>query len=141
MLSRRHLLAAALGGLSAAQAQEDEGPRRLLLDASRALQAGNAARFMGYFDKRSFEGFSDLQRKVTALLEARTVASSVDVVSIADGPEGKVAQVDWLLQLTPISGPGEVETRRQDVALTLSQLSSGEWRISSFAPVEFFRVL
>ena len=141
MLSRRCLLAAALGGLSTAQAQEDDRPRRLLLDASRALQAGNAVRFMGYFDKRSFEGFSDLQRRVSALLEARTVASSIDVVSMADGADGKVAQVDWLLQLTPINGPGEAETRRQTVELTLSRHSSGEWRISSFAPVEFLRVL
>jgi hypothetical protein len=135
------LLAAALGGLSVARAQEDEAPRRLILDASRALQAGNAARFMGYFDKRRFEGFSDLQRKVSALLEARTVASSVDVVSMAEGPNGKAAQVDWILQLTPIGGPGEVETRRQMVELMLSQHSSGGWRIASFAPVEFFRIL
>jgi len=130
-----------MGASSTAMAQQDEGPRRLLLDASRALQAGNAVRFMGYFDKRSFQGFSDLQRRVSALLEARTVASSIDVVSIADGAEGKVAQVDWLLQLTPINGPGEIETRRQTVAVALSQQSSGEWRISSFAPVEFLRVL
>lgn len=113
----------------------------MILDASRALQAGNAARFLGYFDKRRFEGFSELQRTVTALLEARTVASSVDVVSISDGPDGKSAQADWLLQLTPIAGPGAVETRRQKVELTLSQQSSGGWRIASFAPVEFLRVL
>lgn len=141
MVSRRRFLAAALGGLATVQAQEDEAPRRLILDASRALQAGSAARFLGYFDKQHFAGYSEFRRQVSGLLEARTVASSVDVVSMGDGPRGKVAQVDWLLQMTPISGPGEVVTRRQTVALTLSRQSSGRWRIASFAPVEFFRVL
>jgi hypothetical protein len=113
----------------------------VILDASRALQAGNAARFLGYFDKRQFAEFGELRRSVSALLEARTVASSVDVVSITDSSNGKAAQVDWILQLTPLTGPGEVETRRQMVALTLTQQSPGDWRIASLAPVEFFRVL
>jgi hypothetical protein len=112
----------------------------MILDASRALQAGNAARFMGYFDERQFGGFSHLRRVVAALLEARTVASSVDVVSIAETSGDRIAKVDWILQLTPIGGPGEVETRRRTVELTLAQ-SSGAWRILSFDPVEFFRVL
>lgn len=141
MLSRRQLCVAALGASSSARAQEDEAPRRLILDASRALQAGNAARFMGYFDERRFAGFSRLRRVVTALLEARTVASSVDVVSIAETSGDRIAKVDWILQLTPIAGPGEAETRRRTVELTLAQQSSGTWRIASFDPVEFLRVL
>jgi len=141
MFSRRLLLATALGASSSAWTQEDDAPRRVILDASRALQAGNAARFLGYFDKRRFEVFSDLRRRVSALLEARTVASSVDVVSITEASGDRMAKVDWILQLTPIGGPGEVETRRQTVELTLSQESPGAWRIASFAPVDFFRVL
>lgn len=140
MCSRRQLLAAALGASSSALAQGDEA-RRLILDASRALQAGNAARFLSYFDERRFGGSSELRRTVSALLAARTVASSVDVVSVTEGPGDRVAQVDWILQLTPIAGPGEVETRRRTVELTLAQQSSGSWRITSFDPVEFFRVL
>ncbi len=139
MLSRRHLLAGALS--ASAWAQDDSAPRRVILDASRALQAGNAARFMGYFDEQAFAGSAQLRRTVSALLEARTVASSVEVVSIADGANGKAAQVDWLLQLSPIAGPGAVETRRQKVELTLAQQPSGVWRIASFAPADFFRVL
>lgn len=141
MFSRRQLLTAALGASSTALAQGDDAPRRLILDASRALQAGNAARFLGYFDKRRFGGSSELRRRVSALLAARTVASSVDVVSVTESPGDRVAQVDWILQLTPIAGPGEVETRRQTVELTLAHQSSGAWRITSFDPVEFFRVL
>ena len=141
MLSRRHLLAGMLGAAPAALAQDDEGLRRVILDASRALQAGNPARFMGYFDKQQFRGASELRRSVSALLATREVGSSVDVLSVADGPNGKAAQVDWLLQLTPINGPGEVETRRQTVELTLTQQASGDWRITSFEPVAFFRVL
>lgn len=141
MISRRQLLVAALVAAASAAAQEDEAPRRLILDASRALQAGNPDRFMDYFDDRLLRGSSDLRRSVSALLETRTVASSVDVVSITDTPSGKAAQVDWLLQLTPLAGPGEVETRRQKVELTLARQPSGAWLITSFEPVELFRVL
>lgn len=141
MFSRRHWFAAILGPASAALAQEDEAPRRVILDASRALQAGNPDRFMGYFDERQYRGSSELRRSVSALLGTRTVASSVDVISMSDTPDGRAAQVDWLLQLTPLAGPGEVETRRQKVDLTLAQQSPGAWRITSFTPVEFFRVL
>jgi len=141
VLSRRHLLAATLGVPSLAWAQEDGAPRRVILDASRALQAGNADRFIGYFDKRRFGGLTALRRAVTALLQNRTVASSVDVVSLTDAANGKVAQVDWILQFTPIAGPGQEETRRETVELRLSQDPSSAWRIASFDPVEFFRVL
>lgn len=96
---------------------------------------------MGYFDERQYRGSSELRRSVSALLGTRTVASSVDVISMSDTPDGRAAQVDWLLQLTPLAGPGEVETRRQKVDLTLAQQSPGAWRITSFTPVEFFRVL
>lgn len=141
MWTRRHLLAGALGASSAAWAQEEDAARRVILDASRALQAGNADRFAGYFDKQRFQGLSDLRRRVNALLEARTVASSVDVLSLADASDAKAAKVDWILRLTPIAGPGEVETRRRTVELTLAQQSSGEWRIASFEPMDFFRIL
>jgi len=141
VVSRRHLLTAALGASSVAWAQDDKTPRRVILDASRALQGGNTARFVGYFDKRRFQGLSDLRRSVSALLEARTVASSVDVLSIAEASDDRAAKVDWILQLSPIAGPGEVETRRQTIELTLAQQSSGAWRIASFEPIEFFRIL
>lgn len=113
----------------------------MILDASRALQAGNAARFLGYFDEQGWDGFPELRRSVIALLAARTVASSVDVVNITDGTGGKAAKVDWLLRLTPLGGPGDVETRRQTVELKLVEESAGSWRIASFAPIELFRVL
>jgi len=96
---------------------------------------------MVYFDKRQFGDFSDLRRSVSALLETRTAASSVDILSNTESSGGRTIKVDWILQLTPIVGPGEIETRRQMVQLTLTQQSSGAWRIMAFDPVEFLRVL
>ena len=141
MVSRRYLLASACVAVASARAQDDPVPRRVILDVSRALQAGNAARFMVYFDKRQFGDFSDLRRSVSALLETRTAASSVDILSNTESSGGRTIKVDWILQLTPIVGPGEIETRRQMVQLTLTQQSSGAWRIMAFDPVEFLRVL
>lgn len=141
MVSRRYLFASAWVAVTTARAQDEATPRRVILDASRALQGGNAARFMGYFDERQFTGFSDLRRSVSALLETRRAASSVDIVSITDSSGDKKIKVDWILQLTPIAGPGEIETRREMIELTLSQQLSGAWRIASFDPVKFLRVL
>ena len=141
MVSRRYLLASAWVAVASARAQENPAPRRLILDVSRALQAGNATRFMGYFDERQFKGFSDLRRSVSALLETRTAASSVDIISNTESSAGRTIKVDWILQLTPIADPGGIETRRQMVELVLTQQSSGAWRIASFDPVEFLRVL
>ena len=141
MVSRRYLLGSVWVAVASAQEHKDPAPRRVILDASRALQGGNAARFLGYFDERQFTGFSDLRRSVSALLETRRAASSVDIVSITDSSGDKTIKVDWILLLTPIAGPGEIETRREMIELTLSQQSSGAWRIASFDPVKFLRVL
>ena len=88
-LSRRHLLLLSTLALSTlalkpAAAQDSTGPRRLLLDASRALQGGNAARFIGYFDKQHYAERPALRRTIMALLEARTVASSIDIISLPE---------------------------------------------------------
>ncbi len=139
-LTRRNWL---LGGVAAfaAHAQEHMPQRRLILDASRALQAGNAARFLGYFDRKSFDDFGSLERSVAALLEARTVASSVDVLSLKEADGAWLAEVDWLLQLTAVSATGPIERRSETVRLTVASDKKNRWRITAFEPLELFRIL
>lgn len=139
--TRRSLLLLGAAAAGSAFAQQDEGPRRLILDASRALQAGNAARFLSYFDKTKFTEFPALRRTVTALTQARTIASSVDILSLAANDAIWNAEVDWLLQLTPISGAGSLERRQETATLTIAKNSKDHWLIASFSPIELFRVL
>jgi hypothetical protein len=129
-----------LAAVAAAPAQQgSEAARRLVLDASRALQAGNAARFLGYFDKRETPQFALLREDVLALLEIKTVGSSVDVIH--NEIEGEVAklEVDWLLQLTPTRELGAVEHRRK--RLRVDVRVDGDSKIVLLDPVDFFSPL
>ena len=128
--------AAVLLFVTAAPAQqEQDAARRLVLDASRALQAGNAARFLGYFDIDATPGFVRLRRNVLDLLEIKTVASSVDIVKADLAGGVTVLDVDWLLQLTPIRELGSVEHRRQTVRVKVR--AGNDPAIVLFEPVEF----
>lgn len=140
-LSRRHILLLGTLALKPAAAQDSTGPRRLLLDASRALQGGNAARFIGYFDKQHYTERPTLRRTIAALMEARTVASSIDILSLLENDGGWQAKIDWLLQLSPIAGAGAIETRQQTVTAELAEDKKGRWRITGFDSGDLFRVL
>ena len=133
-------LVALMASPTAARSQVSDpaiGIKRLLLDASRSLQAANAALFMGHFDRASFDGYPALREDIAALTAHRRIASSVSVGVPEGGPEQWTASVDWLLELTPKLDPGPVERRRQ--TLRVSARKRGKrWRIVGLAPVGFF---
>ena len=120
-------------------AQEETGAaRQLVLDASRALQAGNAARFLGYFDKRETPQFEQLRDDVLNLVETKVVASSVEVEeTAAEGGEVRLT-LDWLLQLTPLRELGRVERRQQQVQVRVRM--DKKPKIVRLEPVDFFRL-
>ena len=124
--------------LPAGAQQQAEAARRLVLDASRALQAGNAALFLGYFDKRETPQFARLRENVTTLVATKDVASSVEVE--VSGAEGGVTQLDanWLLQLTPSEGLGQAEQRHGVVRVQVRL--QGKPKIILLEPVDFFRL-
>ncbi len=124
--------------LAAGKGRAEDDPRRVILDASRALQAGSAARFLSYFDKDGFEQFAALRRDVTVLVETRTVASSVEITSLSADGDARQASVDWLLQLTPASGPGPLERRREALQLRIAKRGKS-WKIEALKPADFFR--
>jgi len=121
----------------AAQQSQAETARRLVFDASRALQAGNAARFLGYFDKRETPGFGRLRENVLALLAINTVASSVEVKQASVEDNEVRMTVDWLMQLTPADGVGPVEQRREQIEVRVRV--DQEPKIISLVPNSFLR--
>ncbi len=134
-------LSAGLFAVSGAMRAEDEAVavRLVILDAGRALQANNAALFLSKFDSRSMAGFDDLSVHVRALAAQRTIASSVEVGPVQEDEGGGLAvTVDWLLQLTPLSGPGPVEVRQENLSLRFVK-RKGKWKIAALEPLEFFR--
>lgn len=110
---------------------------RLVRDCSRSLQSGNAALFMGAFDRRRFAGHAALRERISALAQQRRIASSVAVGPVTGGPDEWRVSVDWLVELTPKLDPGPVERRRQKVDLRAAR-RGGRWRFVDLEPLEFF---
>lgn len=145
--ARRARCFTALAGLvlllsASAPGQQDrtdsERIGRMLRDASRALQAGNAAGFLGYFDSREFAGFADLRKNTVALTAQRQIASSIEIAEFEQIESGYRVRVNWLLQLAYTGDPGPVETRQELVTCVVKR-QSNSWKIVDLDPVAFFR--
>ncbi len=113
---------------------------RILRDASRALQAGNAALFLSHFDERRFPEYARLEDHVVALTRQADIASSIEIAGSEGGGETETLMVDWLLQLTPSSGFGPATRRRESITIRFSN-AEAKPRIVSLAPIDFFRPL
>jgi hypothetical protein len=127
------------------QAQEDTAEvatarevRRVVHDASRALQARNASLFLQGFDRKQFAGYADLESHIVALTMQSDIASSIEIVAIEPKDGGYHLRVDWLLQLSVLETPGPLETRREVLEISAAQ-QKGKWRITDLRPVRFFR--
>ncbi len=113
---------------------------RVLKDASRALQARNAARFLSYFDRKRSAGYPEIESSVVALTRQADIASSIQVTAFTQEAGEYLATADWILQLTLISAPGPVTTRHENVHLRMAK-SKGRWKIIELDPVDFLRPL
>ena len=130
------LIAASAPGQQSRGDSEQIG--RMLRDASRALQAGNAASFLGYFDAGEFAGFAELRKNIVALTAQRQIASSIEITGFEQIESGYRVRVNWLLQLTYTGDPGPVETR-QELVTCIVKRQSNSWKIVDLDPVSFFR--
>jgi hypothetical protein len=128
----------ALAALAGPAAANQEAISRMLLDASRALQARNAALFLGHFDRKRFEAYSQLESNIVVLTEQKDIASSIRIVEVTTDGEDFLSRVDWLIQISPLDRPGLIETRRHMIALRVAAAGK-KWRIAGLDPVDFFR--
>lgn len=113
---------------------------RTLQDASRALQSRNAALFLSFFDRKRFADYPQLESNAVALTRQADIASSIEVTQWKQQGDEHLGTLDWILQITLISGPGEIKTRRAKVSLRVAKVK-GRWKIVALHPVEFFRPL
>jgi hypothetical protein len=137
--SRRTLLLLGMGlRLGSARAQQPQ-ILRTLQDASRALQATNAASFLSYFDGKSFSEYARLEEHVVALTSQSEIGSSIQMVGFEAEGEVFHVEVDWVLQITPRSRFGKVQSRRRLIALDMQRNTKNEWKVTRLDPVDFFR--
>ncbi|HSH15802.1 MAG TPA: hypothetical protein VLD18_07200 [Verrucomicrobiae bacterium] len=111
---------------------------RMVRDASRAIQAGNAASFLNYFERDEFADFPTLRSHVTALASQRQIASSIEITELENSGDGYELRVSWILQLTYTGDPGPVESRRESVACSVRKFGKS-WKIVHLEPVLLFR--
>ena len=125
-----------------AQAAQPDAPAitRALKDASRALQARNAARFLSYFDRKRSAVYPEIESSVVALTRQADIASSIEVSAFTQEAGEYLATADWILQLTLIGAPGQVTTRHENVHLRMAK-SKGRWKIIELDPAGFLRPL
>ena len=130
-----------------AVAQDLDGDRlavvRMLNDAGRALSARNATRFLSYFDKSRVPKYFRLEEHIDVLTTQAYIASSIRLADFTISDKGYYGTVDWILQLTLISAPGKVKTRRAAVRITVARSGKNKkrWRIEAATPIDFFRPL
>jgi hypothetical protein len=103
---------------------DSDGIGRMVRDASRAIPAGNAASFLGYFDEAEFAGFAELRKNTAALTAQRQIASSIEITETERLDQGYRVRISWLLQLTYTGDPGPVETLQALVTFIVKSKSN-----------------
>ena len=122
-------------------AESDAGKiAQILRDAGRSLEAGNAASFLFYFDRKRFADYSGLESDVDALTRRSEIASSTEVMKVEAEGDAYLVEVDWILRLRPISTFGSVDTRRKLLKLRFERVKD-KWKIVKLRPIEFFRAM
>lgn len=116
---------------------------RMLNDAERALSARNAARFLFYFDEKNNSDYFRIETHVVALTRQAYIASSIGTSDWVNSDNGYSGAIDWMLQLTLVSSPGKIETRRTNVQVSVVRSTKNKnlWKIKAISPVDFFRPL
>ncbi len=116
---------------------------RMLNDAERALSARNAARFLSYFDARNNPDYFRVETHIVALTRQSYIASSIGTSDWVSNDNGYSGIIDWMVQLTLVSSPGKIETRRTNVQVSVvrSKKNKTLWKIKTISPIDFFRPL
>lgn len=138
-LTRRRFTQLAVFVAAYPEARADQAAvSRMLRDASRALQARNAALFLNHFDRERFEAYPQLEANVVVLTQQRDLASSIRIEQIVQEGDFFRVRIDWLLQISPLGRAGSVETRRSMIDVRVARAKS-KWSIVAFGPVDFLR--
>src|SRR6185437_13936094 len=100
------------------------------------ISAGDATSALEAFDK-SLKNYGKISEDLNALSSQADVLCSIDVVEDkeADNASADIhhLDLDWFMTLTAKADPGQTQTRRQRVAVTI-QRSGTKWRITALTP-------
>jgi hypothetical protein len=98
---------------------------------SEAHDDGSGRAFLDHFDK-SMPGYAGFSDQIEAMVAAGEVSTTIDFVNTEGNDQKRTLDLDWLLQCE-----GE-RPKRQVVKCTIEKRGK-KWKITSIAPMEFFR--
>jgi hypothetical protein len=105
--------------------------RSAAAELGEAHDNGSGRAFLDHFDK-SMPGYVEFSDRVEAMVAAGEVSTTIDFVNTEGNDQKRTLDLDWLLQCE-----GE-RPKRQVVKCTIEKRGK-KWKITSIAPVEFFR--
>jgi hypothetical protein len=105
--------------------------RSAAVELSEAHDNGSGRAFLDDFDK-SMPGYAALSDQIEAMVAAGEVSTTIDFVNTEGNDQKRTLDLDWLLQCE-----GQ-RPKRQVVKCTIEKRGK-KWKITSIAPIEFFK--
>ncbi len=98
------------------------------IDASRPR---HATEFLDHFDK-SMPGYGQFRDQIEEMVGAGEVATTIDFINTEGKDKTRTLDLDWLLQ------PEGERARRAVIRCTIEKRGK-KWKVTSIAPIEFFK--
>jgi hypothetical protein len=119
--------------LLAALAFED--PPKDVIDFFRTVAStladADRTEFFDHFDK-SMPGYAEFRDQVENMVGAGEVSTSIDFINTEGNEQKRTLELDWQLQC-------EGQSRKRAVIKCTIEKRGKKWKISSIAPMEFFK--
>ena len=112
--------------LAATLADADRDARQIKMQRPR-----HATEFLDHFDK-SMPGYAEFSDQIEAMVGAGEVSTNIDFVNTAGNDRKRTLDLDWLLQC-------EGQRPKRAVIQCIIEKRGKKWKITSIAPLEFFK--
>lgn len=107
-----------------ADADRDVGDTKL-------VRPRRATEFLDHFDK-SMPGYAEFSAQVEDMVGAGEVSTNIDFINTAGDDRKRTLDLDWLLQC-------EGQRPKRAVIQCTIEKRGKKWKITSIAPIEFFK--
>jgi hypothetical protein len=99
--------------------------------ASSLAEADRGSEFLDHFDK-SMPGYAGFSDQIEAMIAAGGVSTTIDFVNTKGNDQKRTLELDWLLQC-------EGQRPKRAVIQCTIEKRGKKWKITSIAPLEFFK--
>ena len=105
--------------------------RSVASELSEAHDNGSGRAFLDHFDK-AMPGYAEFSEQIEAMVAAGEISTTIDFVNTEGNDQKRTLDLDWLLECE-----GQ-RPKRQVVKCTIEKRGK-KWKMTSIAPLEFFR--